>query len=464
MALCAVCTFTLCRCNDNINPNFTIFIITEYRFAEGIFVLSSQLVEDILKKHKAEGGEYEAAMKELREKEKYLDKLSRTLHELSGAQEIIDAASACTGNPYFYLDKDYSIIAITRNLDFDYDEEWEYMSTKGYLSPLTARLMKEEGDLGFLADADEPVIFNNPMLFPFSSINCNVRFKGEFMGRLNMLGVLHEPDITDVEAFKIIMKHLIRLFEEADSTKSGTAVRKMFKNILSGTVYSREHIENTLIEADFPVSGFYSLYAVDTNSKGDPQIPVYYESALERVMVGEHVLIFTYGDMLILIAAARSEKDFAPIEFKLNAFLNAQSLRLGAGSCFKNMDDIFGIYTQALAALKLGKGTFIRYKDIMSENILSYIPDKDIRYIISDDIFRLLDADADCSFSMLETLRAYLANSCSLRKTADALFIHKNTLLYRLGKIKEVLSDSLDDSEEILRLTLSLKLWERANP
>lgn len=44
-----------------------------------------------------------------------------------------------------------------------------------------------------------------------------------------------------------------------------------------------------------------------------------------------------------------------------------------------------------------------------------------------------------------QTLKAYLENERSVSKTADALFTHRNTVIYRLKKIEEALGQSLDD-------------------
>ena len=424
-------------------------------------MLSSQLVEKIFKDNGIDAYKYEAAFNELEKTDRFLDELDSALSECSAAQEILNVSSERTQCPFFYFNRDYSINAMTTNLEFEPDEEWEYMASKGYLSPLTARLMKEGGDLSFLADSDDPVFLNNPMLFPFPSVNGNVRFHGEFAGRLTMIGPLRDLNESDTEVVKIMIRHLVRLLEQEQTDPGGGALKKMFRNILSGGSYSDGHIKNIMIEAGFPVSCIYALYAADTNSEGDPQVPVYYESALERVMTGEKVLIFTYGDSLILLACAKTEGGFSTVEFKLNAFLNAQDLKAGAGNYFKDMTDFSGAYSQALSALRAGSGAFTRFKDIMLENMLSYIPDDDIRYVISDDIFRLLDADEECSFSMTATLKSYLENGCSLQRAADSLYIHKNTMLYRLGKIKEVIFADLDDPEECLKLSLSVKLYER---
>ena len=53
---------------------------------------------------------------------------------------------------------------------------------------------------------------------------------------------------------------------------------------------------------------------------------------------------------------------------------------------------------------------------------------------------------------LLETLRQYLYCNGNLVKTSQALFIHRNTLLYRLNQIRDLLGKDIDDA--LVRLDL----------
>jgi purine catabolism regulator len=57
----------------------------------------------------------------------------------------------------------------------------------------------------------------------------------------------------------------------------------------------------------------------------------------------------------------------------------------------------------------------------------------------------------------LKTLEAYFNNLGNLARTAESLHVHRNTLLYRLGRIAEISGLNLDDPEEHFALWLALK-------
>ena len=58
----------------------------------------------------------------------------------------------------------------------------------------------------------------------------------------------------------------------------------------------------------------------------------------------------------------------------------------------------------------------------------------------------------------LETLYYYLISSRSLKKTCDALFTHRNTVLYRIRRIQEDFLIPLDDTVMHTELLLGTAL------
>ena len=72
----------------------------------------------------------------------------------------------------------------------------------------------------------------------------------------------------------------------------------------------------------------------------------------------------------------------------------------------------------------------------------------------------LISYDTQHSSSLLETLRLYFINNCHSSQTAQALFIHKNTLVYRLSLIKELLHTDLSNALKNLELFNSILLYD----
>ncbi len=70
---------------------------------------------------------------------------------------------------------------------------------------------------------------------------------------------------------------------------------------------------------------------------------------------------------------------------------------------------------------------------------------------------KLADYDTRQGAELIKTLEAYFAHLGNLRATSEALHVHRNTLLYRLERIKEISGMDLDNSEEHFALWLALR-------
>lgn len=70
---------------------------------------------------------------------------------------------------------------------------------------------------------------------------------------------------------------------------------------------------------------------------------------------------------------------------------------------------------------------------------------------------RLAEYDQRQGADLIKTLDAYFSHLGNLRATSEALHVHRNTLLYRLERIKEISGMDLDNSEEHFALWLALR-------
>jgi DNA-binding PucR family transcriptional regulator len=72
----------------------------------------------------------------------------------------------------------------------------------------------------------------------------------------------------------------------------------------------------------------------------------------------------------------------------------------------------------------------------------------------------LLDADAKVGSVYVDTLRSYFKNNQNVTQTAQELFVHRNTINYRINKIRELLEDDFDDSLIRLHLQIAIMAYD----
>jgi len=73
----------------------------------------------------------------------------------------------------------------------------------------------------------------------------------------------------------------------------------------------------------------------------------------------------------------------------------------------------------------------------------------------------LVAYDQERRSDLIRTLKVYLAAGANASEAADQLFLHRNSLLYRLARIGELTDLDLKDSQARLALQLGLLSLER---
>ena len=398
----------------------------------------------------------------LSETKSALDTLDQVLAGVETDQEIVDAAGMYLNLPMFYLDESYRIQAMTQNVEFETDEEWQHMRSKGFLSPESALRMKESGDLDRLAAAEEAVVFSTPY-FPYPSVDMNITCEGKFFGRLNLLCIRGKASQFLVAASKIIGAHLRRNALRGVKKPLGGPLLNMLGDLLSGVALSESLIGDRLEHLPEWKTGMFQVMTAHFETMRDGQVGPYYMQLLERLNLGQGVMSLIHDGRLVTVCHGAGEQELTTLVDRLEAFFQSQQIAGGVSNPFTRLGALQEYYRQAEMAWELGGGKQLSfYRTYMLHHILSYIPRERRTYLISPDLERLLEADQHQTLSLAATLEAYLACGCNLTRTAERLYIHKNTLLYRLHRIRELLRCDLTDGDERLLLELSFRLLDHA--
>lgn len=133
----------------------------------------------------------------------------------------------------------------------------------------------------------------------------------------------------------------------------------------------------------------------------------------------------------------------------------------GIGKIYASPVDLFRSYQEAKVAFELGlllkiDTPFFTYLGL--ERILYNHDLQDLKEFYQHAIGGLLEYDKKTDGNLMETLDALVANQFDMGKTSSSLFLHRNTLRYRVKKIEEILHVKLDDLNVKLDLTAALKI------
>ena len=83
--------------------------------------------------------------------------------------------------------------------------------------------------------------------------------------------------------------------------------------------------------------------------------------------------------------------------------------------------------------------------------LLSQVPDQLLLQEMGDGMLApLIEYDKKHNANYIETLECFLRTSGSYQSMAEQMFVHRNTLMYRMNNIKKLLGSDLETEEERL--------------
>ncbi|MCB8987334.1 MAG: helix-turn-helix domain-containing protein [Ardenticatenaceae bacterium] len=123
------------------------------------------------------------------------------------------------------------------------------------------------------------------------------------------------------------------------------------------------------------------------------------------------------------------------------------------------------VYHEALQAMQMGQrlkmNQVVEFDSLGIYRLLGRLENIPAVVEFTDQVIGpLVHYDDQHRSTLVQTLDAYFNHHGNISQTAEALFIHRNTLLYRLDRIQELTNHNLNQANMRLALQLALKLWQ----
>ena len=279
-----------------------------------------------------------------------------------------------------------------------------------------------------------------------------------------------------IDLSQIICRKLV--LEENDRN----AAEQLFSSILDAEHLSRERVMaqarylNIDLEGSFFVAEF--AFASENTESGWENEDSLAAGRNVKPMIRAELSGYIKQDILILpqagsILALIPDRDAEESHIKeiFSRIVNrAQreygiTLRIGVGNSRAYLDEIKTSRNEAASALRAAEvsgseGNIFFYRDQGIYTLLSHVDDTRILdTYVEEKLGKLLQADELNDGKLSETLENYLNCSCNAKKTAEEMFLHRNTLNYRLKKIREILDCDLEKLDTCLELKLAFLIW-----
>ena len=172
---------------------------------------------------------------------------------------------------------------------------------------------------------------------------------------------------------------------------------------------------------------------------------------------------FYYDSCFVVIMNAISEKQceeiLEPFAERLKSRLPGKHISIGISSQVQGIRNLYTAYKRALAAVRMAyaeEAPIIYFDRMGLYRMLYSIDDQALLDEISRECLKpLTDYDDHHNAGYVETLESFLRNSGSIKAVADEMFIHRNTIQYRMSNIKKLLNCPLESAQDRMRYMIA---------
>ena len=384
-------------------------------------------------------------------------------------QQICDLAYQITGNPVFIHDQAQTILAYTKCVDI-HDETWLTHIVQAQPKRYTLNQYREVGNVHITSKTEmRPVVVSDSFL-PHPHIVKTLVQDHKTVGTMVLTAYCKPLEDRDVQLVELISSFVPPCFKHDHFLVSDNrnSLENYFIKLLDGADYSREQVEKRMEVAEYHVKPYTYVLALcsDERTAGHTDD---LSCIRQDVAAALHCPVLFYNNLLICIYGSDTPIRHWPESVQeLTELLDKWGLLCGISRQLPHLASLRECFLQSLTVLEKARRLerrerIYRFDSISAYLLLEQIPYDELDGYCHEQIQRLWAYDLEHDTELCTTLQVYLEQAKSLAKTAELLFVHRNTVRYRIRRCIELLGDDLEDGNEIFSYVLSLRIREFKN-
>lgn len=368
-------------------------------------------------------------------------------------------------NPLLLYDNNYIILADSRGLHpLPDDSDWCSLTAAGYWTPeIRTTAILDMGDRTFPIDKsyyyDSDRFFHN---FALMHIN----------NRDHLLAIIcsHEifTPITRTTLFYIdILGNSLRsrlTKEQLSLNLDQDAFKRFIQTMLHPNNFSQEYIKSQLSLVNWKINDHYCM--IMFSDQVDFLSNQYFPKRIRSIFENSYTISAEKSQVAIIcLKGLNTFLDFT----ELTVFLRDAVVKCGISNILYSFSDLPAGFQQCKAAIELGEKIhptrWIHEFETYAIDYLLQFALKEVNYrsLCHPAVLLLEQEDLKNDTHYLDTLSLYLSCEKNLGKIADQLFVHRNTLMHRLEKIKELTGIDYNDTNKMEHILLSIHICKLHN-
>ena len=394
----------------------------------------------------------------------WMDRLIRLTRERD-YQGVVDLAYEVFKNPIVLLDGNNRVLGMTREYSPDsLDEEWEYLCKYGYSSLNAVQQMRYDyNTFDYWYHGPKRFNFSGSNFLGYEGLTYCMYCNDSICGRINVLAKDRELNTGDSQLLEQVAMMLEPMLGQIyyESVLNNTNV---FYNILFGNPYDQKQLDTQLCYQQWHADDNYYLTIVEVTGRDHHPAS---DSAVEQLL---HVLarqatgcmVMKKQPYILLLGTKNlsTEPSMTPI---FNMLTGHNPIRIAFSLPAHGIKQTAFLYEQALYALNEGKrchpeSRFYDFFDYAIDYILESGALLSSVQACMPAVLELYERHQQNGDELFRTLQIYLENERSISRTSEALYTHRNTVLYRIRKIQDLFDHDLSDSYTREYTLLSIKI------
>ncbi|QCX34414.1 hypothetical protein FDN13_12295 [Caloramator sp. E03] len=392
--------------------------------------------------------------------------LLQALFDNKGILEILNIGQKLLTNPIHVIDTIFTLIAYTNGPEVD-DPEWTDHIKQGFNTYKNIAQLKVGKYIEKVFKSSSPIIIH-PSFYKNRILMTNIYIDGKIVGHVALnegVRPFLDSDLELTEYLGKIISYELNKNNFFHNTK-GELHEHFIIRLLNNELNDPLTIEEKLKTLGWlPKKNLRLLYFV-YNQKDNFNIPlVYIKNVLDAEICNSKSVIFNDGIALIIESNNEEVINKKFIE-SLEAIASKYMLKCGISINFNKIDNLKKYLRQCLAAIDSAehlkrKNSVYLYEEYAIYHALSLcINEIDIKELCYPPLLNLIEFDNKNHTKYTLTLFTYLESGLNMCLSAKKLFIHHNTMRFRIEKIQNMLNINLDDGKTISLLYNSFKVLE----
>lgn len=372
--------------------------------------------------------------------------LNKCAMQFNGLQKIIEMSFPVIRIPIFIYDGCGKVLAISEEYPLDIHYHWKELCTLRYIPENRMEELKQYGGLSKVFDQRGPTFFPDSP-FGLSYLYSPIILNNEILAHLVFFAALGPIPKGSIYLMHIVVEAMKIHFQihYADYVYN-YQIANLMHDLLEKKEVPDEQLLTELRRISWNTNDSFVLLTLYEPVDGKPVMRDRIGNKLQENI--RHCQKILFGDSLVLLVnLTKYNNNLQRLIQTVNQIIGSH-LKCGCSYKFSDFKKLSFYYTQAFLAMnstqKIGESAIIDdYALAVINSILSGNPL--LNSMVHPDLLTLKAYDLDHHTDFCSTLKTYLTSSGNFNLIAKVLHVHRNTAIYRIHRIRELVNCDIDN-------------------